>query len=125
MLIATSSNPEPVSPAASVGIASLFDTLTPYLTLSPQPSAMDEEEAPQQPNFNEALPQAMADLAQAMTALMAQLQNAPAAQGPAYAPAPVHPHQARIKCYGFTIFCCEYNYLANSSSGLSTESDNN
>ena len=28
-------------------------------------------------------------------------------------------------CYGFTIFCYEYNYLDNNNGGLSMESNNN
>ena len=28
-------------------------------------------------------------------------------------------------CYGFTIFCYEYNYLDNNNGGLSKESNNN
>ena len=100
-LNATSSNPNPATPASPTSsneVEDIFNTPTPALTPSPPPSVMEDnrDAPPHQPGANPPADQA---LPQAMTALMVQLQNAPAAQPRARSPAPAYdnaPH-ARIK----------------------------
>ena len=104
-MLESSSAPLPSFPPSSTLVHLLFDCPTPPLTPSPSPLIIDNNNShetfpPQQPITDNTLPQAMMTLAQAMTALLAQLQATLVAQphaSQAHAFAPVQAPHSHIK----------------------------